>query len=784
MSIRTKTLLLLMVCSVVPLLIFGGTDLYYVRKQSIESASIHSLEVAHLLHDKIVEHLHSEFTPLQLWSRSERLVEAHDRGEIDSLIQEIAIDKPNLAYVAFLDAQGNVLGTNAEPLRAHRFFDESGFQEALGGKEALQDVELMEPVQDRVLQFFFPVYGTGEGHKLTGVLTAGLRWARVNEFISSASIHGQPQNVANHIMLLKRSGLVISCFDAEEMFTHNLIEDGVLTAPQAQDGASETVVGISEHGLKSYAAHIHFETPPGMPNPGWLLILLQDYDALMAPVSRLQNLLLMVLFGTVALIVVFVLLIAYKITHPILTISRAARAVGGGDLEQIVPVSSTDEIGTLAATFNKMVSRLRKVVHALEISRTSEQRANRAKSDFLAMMSHEIRTPMYSIVGLGNVLLEELADTCRDDMQTIVTSGNYLLSIINDILDFSKIEAGEVRLENADLDLEEVINDVLRLATFGARDKSIELTSFLDPNAQLRVRGDPGRLRQIVTNYVGNAVKFTNQGHIEVRVRLDEDRGRSQKIRVEVQDSGIGIPNDKLETLFEAFTQADMSISRKYGGTGLGLTINKRLATLMGGEVGVESEPGQGSTFWFTAVLDKQVTAEPVDGHGLEGPKAKSLQRSPTPTDLTTGLRVLVAEDNPINRKVSSRMLTKLGCDFDTVNDGQEAVEAAGRAHYDLVLMDMQMPNMDGLEATAEIRARETPGAHLPIVALTANAMPEDRQRCLDRGMDDFLSKPFGLDQLRAILERFSGPLSTTPRVGEITPAISHGEVGVDRSPS
>jgi signal transduction histidine kinase/CheY-like chemotaxis protein len=490
-----------------------------------------------------------------------------------------------------------------------------------------------------------------------------------------------------------------------------------------------------------------------VPDVDWSVLALLPLEEFSREGEEFKSSMLAVFLGLTLVVAWFASRFAAMIASPLAEVAAAARKVADGSLAEQVPVRGQSEAAELARSFNGMVGALRRAMEHAEEARRSAESANLAKSEFLARMSHEIRTPLNAVVGLTDLTLEtSLSPVQRDYLETVKVSAQHLMEVITDILDFSKIEARKLELSPVHFDVRHCLETTLKGLNVQALAKGLDLDLDVAPEVPRHLLGDAARLRQILVNLVGNAIKFTREGGVRVGVgatpqALGVSREPSIRLLFTVEDTGTGIPPQEQHRLFEAFTQVARDTAAGMQGTGLGLAISKQLVAMMGGEIWVSSEPGKGSVFSFTADFKAGDPARVVEARRGAGEDAGPATRP---------LRILVVEDNPMNVKMASALLAKAGHSSSVAPDGLAAIAMLQAESFDLVLMDMEMPVLGGVEATERIRRGEAGEANraLPIIAMTAHALSEHRARCIAAGMNDFIAKPVNFQQLKAIITR------------------------------
>ena len=582
--------------------------------------------------------------------------------------------------------------------------------------------------------------------------------------VTSAAPIDTPAGIAGALIIINDFPKIVdyearAAHDSQTLFTSLLTPEGVFMAhkdktvmgtkaPEFLSLYRHLVVVGEKGGAVTYSfngvEHVGFAKVEG--SSKWIVLTSGPTEAVFASAYRVGTVVLAISLGFLLAISLLVIRFSNGILHSLLSLISYAKRVSEGDLDRgLEKTTRTDELGTLHVA-------LQSLVHSLQSMLEKTQEASKLKGEFLANMSHEIRTPLNAILGMVHLSMRDgtLPPKQLDYLKKIEVAAKSLLGVINDILDLSKVEAGMLSMEEVPFSLRTTVENILSIHQESAGVKSLSLLLEYQPNAPEFFLGDPLRIGQVLSNLLSNAIKFTKEGGVSVRCWLENKQevqtgAADALVRISVTDSGMGIPEHVLGALFQPFMQADASITRQFGGTGLGLAISERLVRMMGGEIQVSSVLGQGTTFSFSLRLpiDRQPGAS--SAQALGGGAFEELQLE--------GKRILVAEDNAINQFIVEELLAPSGATVTLVENGLLALEAVTQGHFDLVLMDMQMPVMDGLEATRRIRLLATPAARdLPIIAVTANAMTEDRDSGFAAGMNDYLTKPIEPAELRRML--------------------------------
>ena len=593
-----------------------------------------------------------------------------------------------------------------------------------------------------------------------GLDIVSLRRSMVEELSGLAKVIGINCKAPLEFMDTETAHEVLSSLNVRPHILQAILysQDGKIFAQYQLDSVTENDrKGLRDHLKHNYSlfeeesynfrkASIDLSVPIGEPGEVIGAIVLQ------ANQDEFQMILLRLLYAVISMFTASLLLAFFFssvlnkiVSRPILALADTMDRVHQEKNYSIrAKKTSRDEIGVLVEGVNSMLEGIEQRDEQLLVAKEIAENANLAKSQFLAQMSHEIRTPMNGVLGIASLLLHtSLNEKQTNFVHTIRTSGESLLGLINDILDSSKIEAGKLELELISFNIRHMAEETVDLLSKHASEKNVNLACVVSTDVPAYVKGDPGRLRQIFMNLLGNALKFTSYGEVILYISEEKRDNDDVYLRFEIKDSGIGVNKNKQKEIFVAFSQVDESTTRKFGGTGLGLAICRSLVHLMGGTIGIESEEGKGSVFWFTVMLGMGSTSDVIVGLLPEKTFFQKFDAF-----------VLVVEDNITNQIVAQGTLEKMGCKVELAGNGLEAVSAVEKKQYDLIFMDCQMPVMDGYEATVKIRKKSSGKEmeYVPIVALTAHAMKGDRERCLAVGMDDYIAKPFDEQQLERVL--------------------------------
>ncbi len=747
-NIRNKLAIILLLFSILPLAFLGilavdiGTE---ALMDNIGAASLdYSDSVANRLNDRL-DHYYSD---ARSWSKLTIMESALKRNSdeygVAHFLSQLVRVHDEFNYVVLVNKKGEVISSSKENLfkKDPAFTQTKEWDIAIKGDPAFSEPAVDLAINSHSFNMYLPVKSSGD--KLpSGLLIASVKWSHMNALITTIEIRGEPQSLENHIMLARNNGLVISCYDPEEMFNDNLITLGMIGAKKARQKQKGYLVEVTEHGIKSFVTYNYLPKTPKMPVPDWLIVIEQSYQAIFSSINNLKIIIAIAIILLTVILIITAYILSIKMTKPLTDMSKSAYAIGEGNWEKKIAIESEDELGILADSFNNMADRLNITMNDLKDALRKSKESEQAKSEFLANMSHEIRTPMNAVIGMTSLTLDtDLTAEQRDYLETSQLSAQALLQLINDILDYSKMEAGKLPIENSDFNLQQLIEDAAGIIAAQAADKNIEIACMTDRNLDIQVIGDPHRVRQILLNLGSNAVKFTDTGEVVFRCYIKEESVNSITVALTVSDTGIGLPDELKGKIFDKFTQADGSLTRSYGGTGLGLAISKQLVELMNGTISVESSPGKGSIFHMT--MSFQTKRENNETNQRTIPGADSI-------------KVLVAEKNDTSREILISQLRSFGVKTDSATTETEVIEklleavSAGNP-FRILFLDILMSDINK-EHIAE-KIHQIPDMRdLTTIMLTPLKHRNNMSRFRKIGYTISLIKPTRQLQLRNIIQ-------------------------------
>ncbi|MDR2587479.1 MAG: response regulator [Coriobacteriales bacterium] len=811
-GLRLKSKIFFLVTAVVIIALVA--NIVIVTSKSIDSAKTNAYNLADETADKYKQEIMAELQGARVTSETLKAVfeslKAHDitdRAVMNDILKQALSQKEYITAFCIAYDPNALDGKDSEFAGLEPVYDETGryapYWNKLGGNlavEPLADIDIADwyyvpkethaeyitdpypftvQGQDVMLaSFVFPIISDGE---FIGIIASDIVLDKLQEMVTQPNVHSNGAVTA----IYTNSGAVVAHPNRDFLGKRLADTVGADEADQAFAAAAAEAIAAGES--YSYSGNDYYTV--FMPikfsesTSAWSVAVSIPMDEVLKSANEIRNYTLIVSVVSLIAIAALLYLIAYSISRPILALTNTAKALGEGNLAVEVPFAKNkDEIGVLANTFRLMAEQIKELITRLQnyareleeknenlrqlnsellVAKEEAEASSRAKSEFLSNMSHEMRTPMNAIIGMSAIGMSS-EETQRKDyaFRKIDNASRHLLGVINDVLDISKIEAGKLELSTVDFNFYDALAQVDNVIHLKLDEKRQIYETAIDKRIPAIVHGDDQHLRQVLVNLLSNAVKFTDEGGkvgLEATLQTADDAGYT--LRFAISDNGIGISNEQRDSLFQAFRQADNSTSRRFGGTGLGLAISKNIIEMMGGKIWLESEPGKGSTFFFTVTLGRQQA--PVDADDKSEGAGGAHDVSPGGF---SGRRALLAEDNATNCEIVMALLEPMELALDCVTNGDEAVrlfsEQPGR--YDIIFMDMQMPVMDGLEATRRIRAIEADGTdaggsktHVPIIAMTANVFKNDIERCLEAGMDDHVGKPLDFTRVMGILRKY-----------------------------